>query len=503
LLFRFFYNNQNLSSCKLPFQILLFGALLLLSPAMQGQEMSGINLSNYGGINTVRSNPSNLVNSQLYYDVNMLAGDIFLENNFLFIHKNDFGFFKLLNKNPDLPSTDVPGEGLDYNRSNEFIRGFVQTDFLGPSYSIVLGDHAFGLSTRVVTMTSVTDMPEYLGELMFEGLQYDTLHGIPQNHDRFSAASAGWWEVGLTYARDFKKSRFEKWSFGFNIRQLWGYAGAYLSNKNADYTIVSDSIIEIRNLDAGIGFSIPIDYETNDFPDPGKTFRGRGTVIDVGLTYTKKQSVSTSHSYKNFCQYEYEEVLYKVGVSLLNIGGLRFTENAQEHYYDTDPINWQQVDTLGFSNTNTLIRQLSEVFYQGDPTASKVADEFVLGMPAALSFQSDYNYFSNWHISSLVVLPLRLRDAQINRPGQALVSLRYETDNFEVALPVSLYDFKKPRIGLSARFYYFTLGTDKLGGFFGFDDFYGMDIYFSAKFHILKGFCKRYKPTPDCSHYDF
>jgi len=502
LLFYSIDNNQYFTFCKLPVQILLFGAFLFLSPVIHSQEMSGVNLSNYGGINTVRSNPSNLVNSQLYYDVNLLAGDIFLENNFLFIHKNDFGFFKLLNKNPDLPSIDVPAEGLDYNSSGKFIRGFVQTDFFGPSFSIVLGDQAFGLSIRVVTMTSVTDLPEYLGELMFEGLQYDTLHGLPQNHDRFSAASAGWWEVGLTYAKDFKKSRFDKWSFGVNVRQLWGYAGAYLSNHNADYTVVNDSIIDIRNLDAGLGFSIPIDYETNDFPDPGKAIRGRGTVFDIGLTYTKKQTVSARRSYKNFCQYEYEEVLYKVGVSLLDIGGLRFTENAQEHYYDNVSADWHEVDTLEFSNINTLTRQLSEVFY-GDPNASKVADEFLLGMPAALSIQSDYNYYPNWHISSLVVVPLRLRDAQLIRPGQALVSLRYETDKFEVALPVSLYDFKKLRIGLSARFYYFTLGTDKLGGFFGFDDFYGMDIYFSAKFHILKGFCKRYKSTPDCSHYDF
>lgn len=502
LLFDCLDKPQYFTFCKKPIQIILFVALLFTSLLVQSQDMSGINLSNFGGINTVRSNPSNLVNSQLYYDVNLLAGDIFLDNNFLFIHKKDFGLFKFLKKNPDLPSTDVPGEGLDYNRSSDFIRGFVQTDFLGPSFSIVLDDQAFGLSTRVVTMTSVTDLPEYLGELMFEGLQYDTLYGQPQNNGPFSAASAGWWEVGLTYAKDLKKSRFDKWSFGVNVRQLWGYAGAYLSNKNAEYTIVNDSVIDIRNLDAGIGFSIPLDYETNAFPDPGKTFRGRGTVLDIGITYTKNQTVSTNRDFKNFCQYEYEEVLYKVGVSLLNIGGLRFSENAQDHYYNNVSADWQEADTLEYTNINTLTRQLSEIFY-GDPNASKVADKFTLGMPAALSIQGDYNYYPNWHISSLVVLPLRLRDAQLIRPGQALVSLRYETEKIEVALPVSLYDFKKPRIGLSARFYYFTLGTDKLGGFFGFDDFYGMDIYFSAKFYIVKGFCRQFKSAPDCSHYDF
>lgn len=464
--------------------------------------MAGITLSNFGGINTVRLNPSSLVTSRLYYDVNLIAGDVFVENNFLFIHKEDYGIYKFLKRNPDLPSTDVPGEGLDYNASTEFINGFEKTDFLGPSFSMVFGDHAAGISTRAVTMTSVTKLPEYLGELMFEGLEYDTLHGIPQNHDRFTASSAAWWEVGLSYAFDFKKSQFQKWSFGVNLRSLWGYAGAYLVSENANYTIVNDSAIDIRNLDAEIGYSIPIDYETNAFPDGGKTMKGRGTVIDLGVSFTKKQSVSSNRKPKNYCLYEYEEYLYKIGLSLLDIGSIRFKENAQVHSFDNVSANWQEVDTLGFNNINDLTRQLSEVFY-GDPEASKTANNFVLGMPAALSFQADYNYFSNWHISSMVIFPLKLRNAQLHRPGQALLSLRYETEIFEVALPVSLYDFEKPRIGLSARVYYFTIGTDKIGGFFGYNDFYGMDIYFSVKFHIIKGWCGRYKPAPDCQYYDF
>ncbi|MCF8365470.1 MAG: DUF5723 family protein [Bacteroidales bacterium] len=469
---------------------------------VSGQEMSGITLSNYSGINSVRLNPSDLVNSQLYYDVNVLAGDIFLENNFLFIHKEDYGLLKFLKKNPEIPSTGVPGQGLDYNQSSKLIQGFEQTNFLGPSFSIALGDQAFGLSTRVVSMTSIKDLPEYLGELMYEGLNYDTLYGIPQNHNRFDAASAGWWEIGFSYARNFRKSHFEKWSFGANVRRLWGYAGAYLVNYNADYTLLNDTVIDIGYLDAGIGFSIPLDYDTNDFPDDGKTFKGRGTVLDIGVTYTKKQSVSAIRSYKSYCQYEYDDYLYKIGVSLLDIGSLRFTENAQEHRFENASLLWESIDTLEYRNINDLSGQLSKVFY-GDPDASLIADSFVLGMPAALSIQADYNYYPKWHIASLVVVPLKLRNEQLHRPSQALLSLRYETDKFEIALPVSLYDFQKPRIGLSARLYYFTIGTDKLGGFFGFDDFYGMDLYFSAKFHILKGWCGRYKPAPNCKNYDF
>ncbi len=482
--------------------VFLLAAFLIHFTSSVAQEMSGITLSNYGGINTVRLNPSGLLNSRLFYDVNIAAGDVFVENNFVFIHKEDYGLFNFLQKNPEFPSADIPGEGVDYNSGSNLIRGFEQTDVLGPSFSIVLNKQAFGISTRAVTMTSVTDLPEYLGELMFEGFNYEPLHGIPQNHDRFDAASAAWWEIGFSYAREIRKRNFEKWSFGINARRLWGYAGMSLMSYNAEYTVLSDSAMDIRNLDAEIGFGIPLNYDNNEFPDDGRTFKGRGTAFDFGLTFVKMKNVSTSRSYKSYCRYEYEDYIYKIGVSMLDVGGLRFAENARVLRYENVSQDWQQIDTLDFVNTNTLVSDLSEVFYN-DPDASTSGDAFTLGLPAAVSIQADYNYYPNWHLSSLVILPLKISNSQLQRPGQVLVSLRYETERFEFALPVSLYDFKKPRIGLSARFYYFTIGTDKLGGFFGFDDFYGMDIYFSAKFHILKGWCGRYKPAPGCKDFDF
>lgn len=484
-------------------QTIIVLAIFLVPSFTMGQEAAGIALSSYNGINGVRINPSGLVNSRLFYDVNFVSGDIFVENNFLFIHKEDFKFMDFFSRNPSIPSADVPGEGFDYNSNIELIRGFQQTDIMGPAFSITLGNQGFGFFTRAVTMTSVTNLPGYLGELMFEGLDYAPLHGIPQNHEKFNAASVGWWELGLSYAWDIKESNFSHWSVGFNLRRLWGYAGAHVVSYNADYTVENDSVIDIRNLDATVGFSIPLDYETNDFPAPGKTFKGRGTAIDIGVTFTRKKSVALNRTYKNYCQYQYDEPLYKIGLSVLNIGQLSFDENIMEERYDNISAEWRSVDTLEFVSLNNVMRQVSSVFY-GDPNASSTgADRFNLGLGTAVSLQADYNYFGNWHLSTLVIWPLNLNDAQLKRPGQVLISPRYETDRFEVALPVSLYDFSKPRIGLSARFQYFTIGTEKLGGYLGFDDFYGLDFYFSVKFHILKGWCGRYKSKPDCSRYEF
>jgi len=494
-----YYHTKSWASIRqLSFLVLVFFSWHVAS----SQQMSGLAMSDYAGINAASLNPSLLVNSEIYFDLNLLAGDIFLQNNFLFVHKADFRFMDLLKRNPTFPSYDVEGEGLDYKKSLDFINAFEQTDIRGPSFSIVLDKQAFGFSTRMVTMTSAKNLPGYLGELMFEGLEYVPLHGIPQDNGQFDAVSAGWWEMGLSYAREIKQQRWYKWSFGVNLRRLWGYAGAGIVNQNAKYTVINDSVINIENLDASLGFSIPVDYDTGDFPDGGATFNGKGTVIDLGVSYLRKRNVSTNRTYKSFCQYEYDDYLYKIGASITDLGSLVFKENAKNELFEDASKEWNGIDTLEFVSVNDIFQQLSTAFYD-DPEASDQGGNFVLGLPATLSLHADYQYYPNWHLAGLVVLPLRIWDKQLRRPAQALISLRYATPAWEVALPVSLYNFKEPRIGLSARYYFLTIGTDKIGGFLGMNDFTGMDFYFSLKFHILKGSCGRFKRSSDCSNFNF
>ena len=118
-----------------------------------------------------------------------------------------------------------------------------------------------------------------------------------------------------------------------------------------------------------------------------------------------------------------------------------------------------------------------------------------VGLPTALSVQMDINYTGNWYINGILIYPLMLRSAGIVRPAQLAVTPRYETDHFEVDLPVSMYDFKRPRIGISMRLFFLTIGTDKLGGFFNLSDFTGMDFYMALKWNFLKGQCHEKRKT--------
>jgi hypothetical protein len=120
-----------------------------------------------------------------------------------------------------------------------------------------------------------------------------------------------------------------------------------------------------------------------------------------------------------------------------------------------------------------------------------------------LSVQFDYRLTNKFYINSILVHPLVTSEASVVRPSQISLTPRFETDYFEVAMPVILYNYRYPRIGLSARFHKVVIGTDKLGAFFGVKDFTGMDFYVMVKLQFFKGNCRNFNKKFGCGNLEY
>ena len=264
---------------------------------------------------------------------------------------------------------------------------------------------------------------------------------------------------------------------------------------------MNDSTINVRHLDAGIGYALPVDYNNNDLPI-GPLFKGWGVALDLGFTYTRTKMGHQNRKFRELCMQSYPDYLYKIGISLLDLGTISFGKNARQHEYNNVGALWEEIDTLNFDNLDQVARLASEKFY-GDPDASLSGNKISMLTPAAVSAQFDYQFIPNWYINTVVILPIILGPNNIQRPTQIAVVPRYESRLFEFSVPVSLYEMRKPRIGVAARFGFLTLGTDNLGGFLPFSDFTGMDFYFSVKLNFPKGFCGRFSRTVGCQNLEY
>jgi hypothetical protein len=364
------------------------------------------------------------------------------------------------------------------------------------------GRHAFAFHTGVKVLTSLTNFPYHIANFAYFGLDYEKQHNINYRSKELMVASLSFGEIGISYAYAFRKFNMEDWSAGITVRRLFGIAGAYLNAEDLNYTTVNDSTIDVKNINGQFGFSIPLDYTNNDFPDAGSTIKGGGFGFDIGVTYQKKIMTYQSGRFSKLCSQRYIDYIYKIGISLLDIGYVRFNENAQVHSYDDVSRYWYNADTVNFYSMNQLMQSFSQVFYN-DPQASYRGDRITVYLPAAFSLQMDYKLYQNWYLGGVFIHSLPVFDNHVVRPTQVMVAARYETPSFEASIPVSLYQWRYPRLGFSVRYHFLTLGTDNLASLLGFTDFTGLDFYASIKVNFRKGKCPGRGREAECPNFEY
>ena len=478
----------------------LIATLFYGQSSLFAQEMLGLSQGNYSGVNSILSNPAMLTNTRNYFDLNIIGLDFFAHNNIVYIPGNDYNIWKAM-RQQDLPTYGESNQNILYYKNQRNKSAITNLKILGPSAMLQFGDHAIALSTSVRVYVSGNDIPWEMPVLGLEGLNYKPLLNVNYNDNDIDFSTAQWAETGLSYAYNIYKRMDTKITVGATLKMLWGVSGSYAIVNNVDYIVLNDSTINIKNLNGEVGFSVPVDYNTSDIPDDGPIVKGTGLGIDIGAVYVKQKYVGAK-KLKRLCGQRYEDYIYRVGISILDIGRLKYKHNAQKHSYDDVSVFWQNFDTINYNSVNQSVAELSEVFY-GDPTASYRDDNFKIGLPTAISLQGDYNFKDNFYFGAFWIQPIRINRRTMRRPAQLAFIPRYESKYIDVSLPISLYEYRYPRVGLSARFYFLTIGTERLGTYLGLADLNGLDFYFSLKFSLAKGSCRKKVGDGACANSEF
>jgi hypothetical protein len=435
-------------------------------------------------------------------DINLVTLDAFFDNNYAYIHNEDYAPLKFLKKGGQFPEYGPDDMPFDHFTTKSNKSAYASELVKGPSAMLAYGRHAFALHTGARVLTSMSRAPYHMLNFGYYGLDYLPQHNINYENKQISAASLTLAEIGATYAFAFRKFSNQDWSAGITAKYLFSGGGAYLYANDVNYMVVNDSTIDIKNLNAEVGFSLPLDYDNNDFPDGAGLIKGTGFGFDIGITFQNKILSYQKKRISKLCRQRYIDYVYKVGISIIDIGFVNFKTNTQKHFFDDVSEYWIGVDTLNYYNVNQLAQTISEVFY-GDPDQSLVASEMKVFLPTALSLQGDYKVHKNWYGGAVVILPLVMGKSYLHRPAQVALIPRYETPHLEFSLPLSLYEWRYPRVGASVRYHFLTLGTDDLLGIAGITNFTGLDFYIGIKFNFRKGNCGRFNRNIPCENEEY
>jgi len=469
---------------------------------VHAQEIPGLVLGNYSGVNGIYANPSSMLHGYLYRDFNLIGADVFLQNNTAYLPSEDMSVLKLLTGKSSTKTYGLEEKPVLIREDVDFSNFYNSVRVLGPAFMMVEEKYAIAIHFGFRSMSSGTSIPKSLLNFAYYGFDYKPQHNILYNESEVRIASLSYGEFGLSYSREIERRAWNWKSLGISFRLLFGYEGFDLNLQDFSYVVENDSTLDIRNLDAEVSFSSPINYNTNKLLD-NQLQVGSGFSFDLGYTWLRAKKTLQWQKVTRPCEMRFVPYKFRLGISILDLGLLSFKTNAQVHSYDQIKYYWENIDKLTYDNVQSALTDISTRFY-GNPTASLTSESFTMMLPAVLSGQFDYHMRKNWYLNAYSVLALPI--SPIKRPNLLYITPRYESLKFEAGFPLSFYNLTTPRLGLYLRWMGITMGTDKLGTFLGLNDFYGMDFYFSIRFGIpwwIKGKCPKEKLKYPCERLHF
>lgn len=482
--------------------LLLFLLIIVVNSKTIGQEMNGYVHSNYSGITGAQINPTAIVNSKLYFDFNIIGLHINADNDFVYLSKDEYKFNRFLSTSAEFPKHGEDNRIFYDHFTEDPKNAFTQVKILGPSFMYTKNDKAIGVSTSIRNIVSGDQLPYEITKFGIEGFDYYPLQRINFIDNKDAQAGAlSFAEISATYAQVIHKSNRDHFTAGITLKGLLGFGGSYLYLDNADYIVPNNDTLIVNNINGKAGVSLPIDYTNNDVLFPDKIVLGTGLGFDIGVTYQLKMKGHTNKRY-SACEQPFEDYYYKIGLSLIDIGYIKFKKNTQQIDLVNRNAYWIDFANQDLETVDVLFKAVSQQF-SGDSNQLVNNSAFSIYLPSAISLQYDMRIQQSVYINATIIHPLVLNEYTIVRPPQISITPRIEKDKFELAVPFSLYKYRYPRVGLSVRFSKFIIGTDKLGGFFGMNDFSGLDLYFMVKLPLIKGQCRGIKKGFNCGNMEY
>lgn len=432
--------------------LFVFSSAFVLSLTVNtaAQESLGATLDNYTPVNGMLLNPSAIVGQRPWLDIHLLGGGGSFMNNSGYIN--------------DKRITEVASlTGISYNTNPKHAWAQIDADLLGPGFSLSKGKHAFGVHTAARVVANAQKLPLALAQSFME--ENITSGNQTYHLDNARIKALAWLELGLSYGRIW--SRFDRHllTVGATLNRLFGLHGSALFIDEGTLTVI----------DRELSFSDGKGRFANS--STGFT-RGGGWSGSVGFTYKRMIHDITHyvpHSRKVAClTLPYR---FKFMASLVDVGAIRFKHESF-------------VGTLEESGDYVEAVSISGVVDTNFPSVA--SSPFIATTPMALNVQYDYNFNKGFFINAFLLQRIALPSLfGVERANVLAVTPRFERRIFAASLPVSLINYRRPRVGFALRISTFTIGTEHLVPFLVPSDIYGADFYFHLRLRIFRApYCR-------------
>ena len=409
--------------------------ILFIAFSCYSQSHIGILSERYSGFNGISINPTSFLNSPIDQEINLFGIDLQFETDYGFIKNSsylDLGdvFSKIKVTNP-FKDQSIDDLTINLNNSTKPYSILSSIQFNGPSYIFKVvkptkvSTYGLGISQRVhissLALNSGYNYDNFREENFGNEILFD------QTNSKLNAAN--WTEIKLNYSFTTDNSNSLKKSFGLNFKTNISYNSTHFQQESPTKMIYKDVETLLFYNDFRSESRYFVGNADNTFQK-----RGIGFGLDLGYSiYKKKRDVKDNHSY-----------LYKLGVSVLDLGFLSFNKSSEVHVYEI--IGPRELDIGKVKN----YKDMSERVY-GDRNKSFKKNSFMLYTPLAVSIQFDYNFWGSFYFNTTLINRLNIAENALIRPNLLSSSLRVEKKEYSLILNSTLYEYEKLMLGVSSR----------------------------------------------------
>jgi outer membrane protein OmpA-like peptidoglycan-associated protein len=461
---------------------LIVGFWLNFSNAF-GQHLLGMANSNYAGTNGLYLNPASIADSRHSFYVNFFTVDAHIAN-------NRFSW-----QGPNFPSWLINGDEFreEYLKErpsgNRFSAG---AEVRGPALLARINpNNSLALSTRSRVLVSGNNISSNIFSLIRTGIDEDDLLNQTFNNTGFNLNANVVNEYALTYARAVLNKDQHYLKAGITLKYLRGIYSAQLNAQTLDYqiqtnpSIPSQNIFRINQLRGQGAYSTDTPLEDLDWADAvlGRGNLGSGLGFDLGVVYENRPDDSEyTYTMDNETQIDHRKNKYKyrVGLSLLDIGGVRYNLNGTRLY---------AVNVQNRSLTESQVEELSDpeqTLQNLGIDLNNFENKFRASLPSTVNLSLDYALAKELYANLTVIQSLRPKNALGARYNSMLaLTPRFESGGFEVALPLCLNtNYSNFAVGFAMKLGSLRFGSDDLAAIIGLKNTSGANFYVGLGFGI-------------------
>ena len=515
-----------------------FILLILISFSGYSQNYLGVSSSNYAGAMGMDIQPASFVDGRFKFDLNLFSTNFSAYQNFASFSTSGMDKWWIKSFRPDESTTinDDGSESTTYNtieggsnpyndwllpdstfdslyvdrRFDQFSSGVLgfntnfQVDLLNFMVHIT-PKIAIGFGAKIRSITNVDNIDPKLAFLAEEELEYQPLWSTQLNEELINVNHLTWAEYGFNYSQIIKEEGEHFLKGGANLKYLAGYAAAYVFSNNLRYNLYNDDTTQYLSGDFGYGYSQSIDDAANDnlgmdgmFGLPKASARGFG--LDLGVVYEWRPDFK-DYKYDmdgemNLWARDQNKYKVRVGLSLTDLGGMRFTKGGLSRDFSVQTSNFFDLNTFdsadGIEGFDMIIDSLitgSAANGNTEWSAGErdTASTFFMRTPSAFSFQVDYHIWKSFYVNATGIFNIvsKNRDAKVKIANQFSITPSFDFAWFGVHLPISMNDYSGFKAGIATRLGPLTLGMTDYRVLFAKGNVRGLEFYAGVHVPIL------------------